>query len=155
MNHSAQSAAPKQPFWRFALSSVSSSVVDLAAFQLLCIPFQAWLGDAVYIMAATIAARVLSSLVNYLLNYFLVFHSRAQHTRSATLYTTITVLKTLLSGVLVSVIAGWLGRCRSWPSRSRWTCCCSLSTICCKKSLSIDRPGRRPGPSFAATFLWR
>ena len=108
MNHSAQSAAPKQPFWRFALSSVSSSVVDLSAFQLLCIPFQAWLGDAVYIMAATIAARVLSSLVNYLLNYFLVFHSRAQHTRSATLYTTITVLKTLLSGVLVSVIAGWL-----------------------------------------------
>ena len=108
MNHSAQSAAPKQPFWRFALSSVSSSVVDLAAFQLLCIPFQAWLGDAVYIMAATIAARVLSSLVNYLLNYFLVFHSRAQHTRSAMLYTTITVLKTLLSGVLVSVIAGWL-----------------------------------------------
>ena len=37
-----------------------------------------------------------------------MFHSRAQHTRSATLYTTITVLKTLLSGVLVSVIAGWL-----------------------------------------------
>ncbi|HJD20893.1 MAG TPA: GtrA family protein [Candidatus Gemmiger faecigallinarum] len=108
MHHTAQNPGERQPFWRFMVSSLSSSVVDLAAFQLLCIPFQAWLGDAVYIMAATIAARVLSSLVNYLLNYFLVFHSRAQHTRSATLYTTITVLKTLLSGVLVSAIAGWL-----------------------------------------------
>ena len=111
MNHSAQSAqspAQGQPFWRFLVSSLSSSVVDLAAFQLLCIPFQAWLGDGVYIMAATILARVLSSLVNYLLNYFLVFHSHSAHTRSATLYTTITVLKTLLSGVLVSAIVGLL-----------------------------------------------
>ena len=108
MSDLAHPAAQKQPFWRFALSSVTSSVVDLAAFQLLCLPFQAWLGDAVYILAATIVARVLSSLVNYLVNYFLVFDSRAHHTRSATLYTAITVLKTLLSGVLVSVIVGLL-----------------------------------------------
>ena len=95
MSEFAQKPAGRQPFWRFLVSSLTSSVVDLAAFQLLCIPLQAWLGDALYILAATILARVLSSLVNYLLNYVLVFHSHAHHTRSASLYTTITVLKTL------------------------------------------------------------
>ena len=108
MSEFAQKPAAGQPFWRFLVSSLTSSVVDLAAFQLLCIPLQAWLGDALYILAATILARVLSSLVNYLLNYFLVFHSHAHHTRSASLYTTITVLKTLLSAVLVSAIVGLL-----------------------------------------------
>ena len=60
------------------------------------------------ILAATIASRVLSSLCNYLLNYFLVFHSHTAHGRSATLYTTVTVLKTLCSGVLVAGLAGLL-----------------------------------------------
>ena len=106
MSEFAQKPAAGQPFWRFLVSSLTSSVVDLAAFQLLCIPLQAWLGDALYILAATILARVLSSLVNYLLNYFLVFHSHATHTRSATLYTTITVLKTLASALLVSLLVG-------------------------------------------------
>lgn len=108
MSYSAQKQGSEQSFWRFLVSSLTSSVVDLGAFQLLCIPLQAWLGDALYILAATILARVLSSLVNYLLNYFLVFHSHAHHTRSASLYTTITVLKTLLSAVFVSVIVGIL-----------------------------------------------
>lgn len=108
MSEFAQKPAAGQPFWRFLVSSLTSSVVDLAVFQLLCIPLQAWLGDALYILAATILARVLSSLVNYLLNYFLVFHSHAHHTRSASLYTTITVPKTLLSAVLVSAIVGLL-----------------------------------------------
>ena len=108
MDHTAPKQAEKQPFWRFLVSSLTSSVVDLGAFQLLCIPLQAWLGDALYILAATILARVLSSLVNYLLNYFLVFHSHAHHTKSASLYTTITVLKTLLSAVLVSAVVGLL-----------------------------------------------
>ena len=85
---------------------MSSSVVDLAAFALLCVPFEPLFGARLYILAATIAARVLSSLCNYLLNYFLVFHSHATHTRSATLYTTITVLKTLASALLVSLLVG-------------------------------------------------
>lgn len=106
MSHMSQSAAQGQPFWRFLVSSLSSSVVDLAAFALLCVPFQPLFGDRLYILVATIVARVLSSLCNYLLNYFLVFHSHATHTRSATLYTTITVLKTLASALLVSLLVG-------------------------------------------------
>ncbi len=106
MSQASQSTVREQPFWRFLVSSLSSSVVDLAAFALLCVPFEPLFGARLYILAATIAARVLSSLCNYLLNYFLVFHSHATHTRSATLYTTITVLKTLASALLVSFLVG-------------------------------------------------
>ena len=106
MSQASQSTVREQPFWRFLVSSLSSSVVDLAAFALLCIPFEPLFGARLYILAATIAARILSSLCNYLLNYFLVFHSHATHTRSAALYTTITVLKTLASALLVSLLVG-------------------------------------------------
>lgn len=106
MSQASQSTVQEQPFWRFLVSSLSSSVVDLAAFALLCVPFEPLFGAQLYILAATVAARILSSLCNYLLNYFLVFHSHATHTRSAALYTTITVLKTLASALLVSALVG-------------------------------------------------
>ena len=104
----AKAVAETRPFVRFLCSSLSSSVVDLGAFAVLCALLQHYMGESVAILAATIAARVLSSLCNYLLNYFLVFHSHTSHGRSATLYTTVTVLKTLCSGVLVAGLAGLL-----------------------------------------------
>ena len=51
---------------------------------------------------------VLSSLCNYLLNYFLVFHSHTAHGKSASLYTVITVVKTMASALLVAFLAGLL-----------------------------------------------
>lgn len=97
--------AALRSFGKFSVSSLSSSVVDLGAFALLCAPLRRCLTDAAAIIAATIAARVLSSLCNYLLNYFLVFHSHSAHGRSASLYTVITVLKTLASALLVAGLA--------------------------------------------------
>lgn len=97
-----------RPFGRFAVSSMVSAGVDLAAFALLCRLLEAALGESLAILAATVAARVLSSLVNYLINYFLVFHSRASYGRSATLYASITVGKTLASGLLVAAAAAAL-----------------------------------------------
>lgn len=94
-----------RPFVRFLASSVSSSMVDLGAFAVLCALLQDHMAESTAILAATIAARVLSSLCNYLLNYFLVFHSNTSHERSASLYTAITVFKTLCSGVLVAGLA--------------------------------------------------
>ena len=108
MSHSIAAAVRQTPFVRFLGSSLSSSLVDLAAFALLCRALEPALGATVSILAATVLARVLSSLCNYLINYFLVFHSRSHHGRSATLYTTVTVLKTLCSGVLVAGLAGLL-----------------------------------------------
>lgn len=100
-----KSVAENRPFVRFLASSVSSSVVDLGAFAVLCALLQDHMSESAAILAATIAARVLSSLCNYLLNYFLVFHSSTSHERSATLYTVVTVLKTLCSGMLVAALA--------------------------------------------------
>ena len=63
------------------------------------------LPESLAIIAATVTARVISSLCNYLLNYFLVFHSHTGHGKSASLYTLITVLKTLASALLVAQLA--------------------------------------------------
>lgn len=112
MPHSAPSASAARialpPFVRFAASSLTSSLVDLGAFALLCAALRPRMGDTAAILAATIIARVLSSLCNYLINYFLVFQSHRSHGRSASLYTVITVLKTLASGLLVAALVGVL-----------------------------------------------
>lgn len=101
-------AAAVRSFGKFSASSLSSSIVDLAAFTVLCAVLRPHLNESLAIVVATILARVLSSLCNYLLNYFLVFHSHTAHGKSATLYTVITVLKTLASALLVAFLAGWL-----------------------------------------------
>ena len=98
MSHPSTEAAGG-PFVRFLASSLSSSLVDLAAFAVFCA------GETAAILAATVAARVLSSLCNYLINYFLVFHAHTAHGRSATLYTTVTVIKTACSAVFVAALA--------------------------------------------------
>lgn len=105
---SSAKAAAVRSFGKFSVSSLSSSVVDLAAFSMFCTVLRPYLSEGPAIVAATILARVLSSLCNYLLNYFLVFHSHTAHGRSASLYTLITVLKTLLSALLVAELAGLL-----------------------------------------------
>lgn len=102
------SASPERPFGRFLASSLSSSLVDLGAFAVLCAMLRGLLGTSASVVAATVLARVLSSLCNYLLNYFLVFHSHTAHGRSASLYTVITVLKTLASAFLVAWLVALL-----------------------------------------------
>ena len=101
------SAAEKHG-WRtfvpFAASSLVSSGVDLGAFWLLCCALRPYLPEAVYITAATIAARVLSSLMNYLINYFFVFQSQAAHQHFW--------------------LRCWFRLCppfRNWAPKSRWT----------------------------------
>ena len=101
-------AAALRSFGKFSASSLSSSLVDLTAFTLLCMALQPYLPEGPAILAATVLARLLSSLCNYLLNYFLVFHSHSAHGKSASLYTVITVLKTLASALLVAKLAGLL-----------------------------------------------
>ena len=104
MSHPSTEAAGG-PFVRFLASSLSSSLVDLAAFAVFCAVLEGPLGETAAILAATVAARVLSSLCNYLINYFLVFHAHTAHGRSATLYTTVTVIKTACSAVFVAALA--------------------------------------------------
>ncbi len=95
-------------FGKFSISSLSSSIVDLTAFSLLCTALVSYLPESAAIIVATIIARILSSLCNYLVNYFFVFHSHTSHSRSVSLYTFITVLKTLASALLVAGVAALL-----------------------------------------------
>ena len=144
MTHRFVRTAEARPFGRFLASSLSSSIVDLAAFAALCALLEPAAGSTAAILAATVAARVLSSLCNYLINYFFVFHSRTRHGRSATLYTAVTVIKTAASAVLVAALAAVLPEAvRSWASRSRWTACCFSSTIWRRNGLCIERGGRQ------------
>lgn len=108
LTHRFVRTAEARPFGRFLASSLSSSIVDLAAFAALCALLEPAAGSTAAILAATVAARVLSSLCNYLINYFFVFHSRTRHGRSATLYTAVTVIKTAASAVLVAALAAAL-----------------------------------------------
>ena len=101
-------AAAVRSFGKFSVSSVGSSLIDLAAFSVLCDALSPHLPESMAIVGATVAARVISSLCNYLLNYFLVFHSHTAHGKSASLYTVITVVKTMASALLVAFLAGLL-----------------------------------------------
>lgn len=69
-------------FARFALSSLFSAGVDLAAFELLCRLLEDAAGEAAAIVAATCIARAASALVNHIINYVLVFHSHAARGRA-------------------------------------------------------------------------
>ena len=92
-------------FARFALSSLFSAGVDLAAFELLCRLLEDAAGEAAAIVAATCIARAASALVNHVINYVLVFHSHAARGRATGLYALITVGKTLCSARLVAAAA--------------------------------------------------
>lgn len=92
-------------FARFALSSLFSAGVDLAAFELLCRLLEDAAGEAAAIVAATCIARAASALVNHIINYVLVFHSHAARGRATGLYALITVGKTLCSALLVAAAA--------------------------------------------------
>ena len=105
------SAAEKhgcRTFVPFPAPSLVSPGVRRGASGLLCGALRPYRPGAFYISAATIAARVLSSLMNYLINYFFVFQSQAAHQRSATLYTILTVLKTLASAFLVALLVSFV-----------------------------------------------
>lgn len=94
-----------RPFARFALSSLFSAGVDLAAFELLCRLLESTVSEGAAIFAATCIARAASALVNHIINYALVFHSHAARGRATGLYVLITVSKTLCSALLVAAAA--------------------------------------------------
>lgn len=87
-------------FFRYILSSLSSSIVDLAAFELFCLLTRGHL--AAYIALSTVLARIISATYNYLMNYKVVFKSREKMGRSALKYFTLAVIQMSLSALLVT-----------------------------------------------------
>ncbi len=96
-------------FFKFIVSSLSSSIVDLVLFSL----FLWMLGEKTYgtvstIMLATILARILSAIYNFTINYKVVFKSRDNAGRAIVKYAILAVFIMLASGFLVENIYGVL-----------------------------------------------
>ena len=82
-------------FFRFLLSSLSSSVVDIALFALM-----SWMvrdaADWVGMVVPFLAARVISSAMNFIVNKKLVFRSRTETRQAAVRYGLLAVLVAVL-----------------------------------------------------------
>lgn len=96
-------------FFKFIVSSLSSSIVDLVLFSV----FLWMLGEKTFgtlspIMLATILARILSAIYNFTVNYKVVFKSRDNAGRAIVKYAILAVFIMLASGFLVENIYGLL-----------------------------------------------
>ena len=92
-------------FLKYAFSSLSSSVLDLALFTVFCSLFLS-LGQAAYLLQATICARAVSSLYNFFLNERLVFRSREETPLAAAKYFLLVIIQMSCSALLVTGLAG-------------------------------------------------
>jgi len=92
-------------FFKFMLSSFSSSILDILLFSLFCPVFQA-VAPLWYAAAATVLARVVSAVYNYLLNYKLVFKSSENHSQSAVKYFALALVQMCMSALLVTAGIG-------------------------------------------------
>lgn len=95
-------------FCKFVLSSLSSSVIDMAMFWLFCRIFRGvdnlFMG---YIMLSTILARIISATYNFTVNYKVVFNGRGNKVIAAAKYVLLAVVIMLFSGYGVTFIHGF------------------------------------------------
>ena len=89
-------------FFRFLISSLSSSVVDMVLFNIFCSLTRRMQLPFGYIMISTICARVLSAIYNFFINYQVVFKGKGSRAKAAVKYLILAVVIMLLSGMLVS-----------------------------------------------------
>ena len=97
-------------FVRFLLSSLSSSVVDMVLFGLLCYVFKSrsMFVDS-YIVVATVLARIVSALYNYSMNYKVVFKSEGGVMRTLPKYVLLAIMQMSLSAFLVNYLYPLIG----------------------------------------------
>lgn len=91
---------------RYIISSLSSGVIDVFLFWLLCHFLRGKF--AMYVIVATVVARVASASCNYALNYSLVFHSKAGRAQSAVRYLILAACQMCVSAVLVAFFVQFL-----------------------------------------------
>lgn len=96
-------------FGKFALSSLSSSIIDLVLFQVLCVILCHSYKRVTYVPVATIAARIISAIYNYFLNYKIVFKSGKSITGSSVKYVLLAVVQMMCSAVLTTVFISFTG----------------------------------------------
>lgn len=87
-------------FFGFILSSLSSFVVDIAVFALICFLLD---GTRGYILISTIVARITSSVFNYAVNYKKVFRSERKIRDTAMAYF---ILAVIIMGLSAGIVTG-------------------------------------------------
>lgn len=95
-------------FTKFLFSSLGSTVVDLAAFEIFIRLLQHIAGSW-YITAATTLARICSAAFNFRCNQKFVFKSNAKTSAAAVRYAILCVLQTAASAALVTLLHGAWG----------------------------------------------
>lgn len=88
-------------FLKYVFSSLSSCVIDLVLFAFFCRLLRGG-GGSWYVMAATVAARVISAVYNYLINYRFVFRSNKSYSGSAMRYAMLAIIQMCASALLVT-----------------------------------------------------
>ena len=90
-------------FIKYVLSSLSSCLVDLIIFSLMCSILKEKL-PLYYIYVSTIVARIVSAIYNYFCNYKIVFQSSETVRKSATKYLSLAIIQMLVSAFLTNSI---------------------------------------------------
>jgi len=92
-------------FAKYVISAGISFVLDLSLFTIFVMILKNYMGD-IYIVVATISARIISSLCNYLMNRNAVFKvdNNKGDVKSLTGYYTLVVINMLVSSLLVLTI---------------------------------------------------
>lgn len=99
-----------EKFMKYVFSSLSSCVLDLVLFWLICISCRNFF-PLLYITVATITARFFSSIYNYFINYKIVFRSREKIRRSVIKYYILAILQMTCSAVFVTLFKNLLPVC--------------------------------------------
>lgn len=95
-------------FFRYAFSSLASCIIDLGLFQLLMLLF-ANLSVDIRLLAATVAARIVSSLFNFAFNKKIVFQNEGKFGIQLIKYYSLCIVQMLLSAFFVIVLDKILG----------------------------------------------
>lgn len=97
-------------FGKFLFSSLSSSVLDLVLFGIFCRLLKGRLPAQIsYIVAATVAARLISAAYNFGMNYKVVFKSRGGVLKAAWRYVALAAVQMACSAFLVNFVYGFTG----------------------------------------------
>lgn len=97
-------------FGKFLFSSLSSSLLDLVLFGLLCALLKGRMpSPAGYIVPATAAARAVSATYNFCINYKVVFKSRERMGKAALRYIALAAAQMACSAFLVNFVYGFTG----------------------------------------------
>ncbi len=88
-------------FLKYLASSLSSSLIDMTLFAILCHFLR---GNTIaYITIATVIARIVSATYNYLINYTFVFKSSNKRTTTFVKYAGLAIVQMCASALLVNI----------------------------------------------------